>query len=107
MSQKLRLLLAGGAAGLTCGLFGAGGGMLLVPLLVPAPTPASDRICEITRPIATAIVTITLVMRANQRCMNMNSTPAKGVTRTLWRHPSPSANASRFPRNAGLPAARR
>ena len=34
LSQKLRLLLAGGAAGLTCGLFGAGGGMLLVPLLV-------------------------------------------------------------------------
>ena len=34
MSQKLRLLLAGAAAGSACGFFGSGGGMLLVPLLV-------------------------------------------------------------------------
>ncbi|MEA4964308.1 MAG: sulfite exporter TauE/SafE family protein [Oscillospiraceae bacterium] len=33
MHQKLRLFLSGGAAGLVCGLFGAGGGMVLVPLL--------------------------------------------------------------------------
>ncbi len=32
--RKLRLLLTGGAAGLVCGLFGAGGGMVLVPLLI-------------------------------------------------------------------------
>jgi len=30
----VRLLLTGGAAGLVCGLFGAGGGMVLVPLLI-------------------------------------------------------------------------
>lgn len=34
MRQNIRLLIAGGAAGLVCGLFGAGGGMVLVPLLV-------------------------------------------------------------------------
>ena len=33
-SAKIRLLLTGAAAGLVCGLFGAGGGMVLVPLLV-------------------------------------------------------------------------
>ena len=31
---RIRLLLTGAAAGLVCGLFGAGGGMVLVPLLV-------------------------------------------------------------------------
>ena len=34
MPQKLRFVLSGGAAGLVCGLFGAGGGMVLVPLLI-------------------------------------------------------------------------
>ena len=34
MPQKLRFVLSGGAAGLVCGLFGAGGGMVLVPLLL-------------------------------------------------------------------------
>lgn len=33
MSRKIRLSAAGGAAGLINGLFGAGGGMVLVPLL--------------------------------------------------------------------------
>ncbi len=32
--EKLGLMLAGGAAGAVAGLFGAGGGMILVPLLV-------------------------------------------------------------------------
>jgi len=31
---RIRLLITGAAAGLVCGLFGAGGGMVLVPLLV-------------------------------------------------------------------------
>lgn len=35
MSRKIRLSAAGGAAGLINGLFGAGGGMLLVPMLGP------------------------------------------------------------------------
>ena len=34
MRQTFRLLIAGGAAGRICGLFGAGGGMVLVPLLI-------------------------------------------------------------------------
>ena len=34
MPQKLRFALSGAAAGLVCGLFGAGGGMVLVPLLL-------------------------------------------------------------------------
>lgn len=33
MSKRIRYLVSGGLAGLTNGLFGAGGGMLLVPLL--------------------------------------------------------------------------
>ncbi len=32
--MRLRLFLSGAAAGLVCGLFGAGGGMVLVPLLI-------------------------------------------------------------------------
>lgn len=32
--MRIRLLLSGAAAGLVCGLFGAGGGMILVPLLI-------------------------------------------------------------------------
>lgn len=32
--MRLRLLCSGAAAGLVCGLFGAGGGMVLVPLLI-------------------------------------------------------------------------
>ena len=33
MSHKIRLTVAGGAAGIVNGLFGSGGGMVLVPLL--------------------------------------------------------------------------
>ena len=32
--MRLRLMLSGAAAGLACGFFGSGGGMILVPLLV-------------------------------------------------------------------------
>ena len=32
--MKIRLLLSGAAAGIVCGLFGTGGGMVLVPLLI-------------------------------------------------------------------------
>ena len=34
LSEKIRLILTGAAAGLVCGLFGSGGGMVLVLLLI-------------------------------------------------------------------------
>ena len=41
LNRKFGLIIAGGAAGAVAGLFGAGGGMILVPLLV-ALTDLSD-----------------------------------------------------------------
>lgn len=32
--MRLRLLISGAAAGMICGLFGAGGGMVLIPMLI-------------------------------------------------------------------------
>jgi len=34
MRKQYRLILSGAAAGLVCGVFGAGGGMVLIPMLI-------------------------------------------------------------------------
>lgn len=34
LNQQIRFVLSGAAAGFVCGMFGAGGGMVLIPLLV-------------------------------------------------------------------------
>ena len=34
LKQQFRFIISGAAAGLVCGMFGAGGGMVLIPLLV-------------------------------------------------------------------------
>lgn len=60
----LRSLLAGAAAGAVNGLFGAGGGMLLVPLLSGSPDFAEDEIFTSSILIILPICLVSLIVSA-------------------------------------------
>ncbi len=90
MSHKFRLSAAGGAAGLINGLFGAGGGMVLVPLLGSKSGIAENERFSASVAIITPICIISLLFSLPWQITLKDALPyligsaAGGVAAGIW-----------------------
>ena len=73
MSRKMRLFLAGCAAGAVTGIFGAGGGMILVPLLAEFVKLNADEIFPTSVSVMLPICIISLVFAFGRESFSFTS----------------------------------
>ena len=73
MGEKWRIALAGTAAGAVNGLFGAGGGMILVPLLTVLTDLEEDRVFPASICIILPICIVSLLVTAGQSGLDFHA----------------------------------